>query len=123
MLDPSTNMNPLVRTEAGNDRSDKNGKGSAADVSKHTFFIVNSQTRLRLRARSEVILYFIYCKCQVVTIPQRQMLQWITALQKVASQCQYADMHRYDSFAPIRSNVAAQWLVDGVRLQYLHLHG
>ena len=57
---------------------------------------------------------------QIVTIPQRQMLQWITALQKVASHCQYTRMHRYGSFAPIRSNVAAQWLVDGVRPQYFY---
>ena len=57
MVDPSTNINPLTKKEAGNDHSDKNkGKGSAADVSKHTFYLVNSQMRLRLRARSEVIL-------------------------------------------------------------------
>lgn len=55
----------------------------------------------------------------MITILQRQMLQWITALQKVESQCLYTKRHRYDSFAPVRSNVAAQWLVDGVRLCYL----
>lgn len=60
MLDPSTNMNPLAKKEAHlmrNDRTDKNtGTVPAADVSKHTFYLVNSQMRLRLRARSEVIL-------------------------------------------------------------------
>ena len=60
MLDPSTNMNPLAKEEAqsmGNDPCDKNkGKEPTADVSKHTFYLVNSQMRLRLRARSEVIL-------------------------------------------------------------------
>lgn len=62
----------------------------------------------------------IHNMCQVVTIPQRQMLQWITALQRVASRCHYTHMHRYGSFAPIRSDVAAQWLVDGVRPQYFY---
>ncbi|KAF8349296.1 phospholipase D, partial [Amanita rubescens] len=100
MLDPSTHVNPLLKKAAdsvGDDRNDKNkDKGSAADFSRHTFYIINSQMELKLRARSE-----------------RQMLQWITALQKVSSQCQYTKHHRYDSFAPVRSNVAAQWLVDG----------
>lgn len=43
------------------------------------------------------------------------MLQWITSLQKAADKCLYAKRHRFDSFAPVRMEVAAQWLVDGVR--------
>lgn len=42
------------------------------------------------------------------------MLQWITALEKVARESHYTGKNRFDSFAPIRLNVAAQWLVDGV---------
>lgn len=45
---------------------------------------------------------------------QRQMLQWIAALEKVARESHYIGRNRFDSFAPIRLNVAAQWLVDGV---------
>ena len=45
---------------------------------------------------------------------QRQMLQWITALEKAAASSHYTGTNRFDSFAPIRLNVAAQWLVDGV---------
>jgi phospholipase D1/2 len=44
---------------------------------------------------------------------QRQMLQWITALERIAATSHYAGTNRFDSFAPIRLNVAAQWLVDG----------
>jgi hypothetical protein len=44
------------------------------------------------------------------------MLQWITALEKVAASSPYAGSNRFDSFAPIRMNVAAQWLVDGVNV-------
>lgn len=47
---------------------------------------------------------------------QRQMLQWITALEKAADACQFVTKNRFGSFAPIRMNVAAQWLVDGVSL-------
>lgn len=42
------------------------------------------------------------------------MLQWITALEKSASSSIYTGKNRFDSFAPIHLNVAAQWLVDGV---------
>ncbi|EGO24033.1 hypothetical protein SERLADRAFT_362129 [Serpula lacrymans var. lacrymans S7.9] len=66
------------------------------DVSKHTFYIENSQMRLKLFARNE-----------------RQMLQWITALERIASASHYSGNNRFDSFSPIRLNVAAQWLVDG----------
>ncbi|KAG6810808.1 hypothetical protein H0H92_010252 [Tricholoma furcatifolium] len=93
MLDPSTNVNPLA---------DKNkdlpaeGRDYSEDVSKHTFYVTNAQMRLKLFARNE-----------------RQMLQWITAFEKVAATSHYVGKNRFDSFSPIRLNVAAQWLVDG----------
>lgn len=43
------------------------------------------------------------------------MKQWIAALERVAKESHYTGKNRFDSFAPIRLNVAAQWLVDGVR--------
>lgn len=52
---------------------------------------------------------------------QRQMLQWITALEKVAASSHYTGSNRFDSFSPIRLNVAAQWLVDGVSSNLIHL--
>jgi phospholipase D1/2 len=44
------------------------------------------------------------------------MQQWIASLEKMAQHCHWSGTNRFDSFAPIRLNVAAQWLVDGVRL-------
>ncbi|TDL17878.1 phospholipase D, partial [Rickenella mellea] len=112
IVDPSTNMNPLrptgeegdvERGEGGvNDgdeaqkRRKRKEKKQSADVSKHTFFIQNSQMRLKLFARNE-----------------RQMQQWITAMEKTAATSHWTGGNRFDSFAPIRLNVAAQWLVDG----------
>ncbi|KIL67865.1 hypothetical protein M378DRAFT_185469 [Amanita muscaria Koide BX008] len=99
ILDPSTNLNPLGRDQYSaddNDRTKETKEAASSDVSKHTFYIVNSQMRLKLRARSE-----------------RQMQQWITALQKASNHCPYAGKNRFNSFAPVRLNVAAQWLVDG----------
>ncbi|KAF8208791.1 hypothetical protein K438DRAFT_1667027 [Mycena galopus ATCC 62051] len=103
MLDPSTNVNPLSQSpdEADAERhwhpdeKEKRKKKRVEDVSKHTFYIVNSQMRLKLFARN-----------------QRQMKQWITALEKLKSSA-YCQPNRFDSFSPIRLNVSAQWLVDG----------
>lgn len=65
-------------------------------ASHHTFFIANSQTKLKLVAKNV-----------------RQMQQFIISLERIAGQCIWRSRNRFDSFAPIRMNVAAQWLVDG----------
>ena len=104
MLDPSTNTNTLDNRDREQGAHRQGGrtqhkKRSSKDVSKHVFYVVNSQTRLKLYAKNE-----------------RHMLQWIAALERVAKESHYTGKNRFDSFAPIRLNVAAQWLVDGVSL-------
>ncbi|ODN95881.1 phospholipase D [Cryptococcus wingfieldii CBS 7118] len=81
------------------------GKGSKAqnlqdetehEASQHTFYIVNSQIKLKLVAKNA-----------------RQMHQYIVSMERIAAQCAWTKKNRFDSFAPLRVNVAAQWLVDG----------
>ncbi|KIM21517.1 hypothetical protein M408DRAFT_80444 [Serendipita vermifera MAFF 305830] len=76
-------------TQEHTDRKEK-------DLSHHTFFIENSQMRLKLVARTE-----------------RQTDQWVSALERMKSSSYWYGKNRFDSFAPIRLNVAVQWLVDG----------
>jgi len=47
---------------------------------------------------------------------KRQMHQFIVSMERIAAQSAWTGMNRFDSFAPLRVNVAAQWLVDGVSL-------
>jgi phospholipase D1/2 len=61
MLDPSTNANPLEPPDGMNDKRSRAGeeekkkkKKRTGDVSKHTFYVENSQMRLKLFARNEV---------------------------------------------------------------------
>jgi phospholipase D1/2 len=63
MLDPSTNANPLEPAKDNNSESSqhepaikdkKRKRKHDTDVSKHTFYIENSQMRLKLFARNEV---------------------------------------------------------------------
>lgn len=61
ILDPSTNTNPLLGAESeGAEKDDaaqdKKKPKKQQDMSKHTFYIENSQTRLKLFARNEVPL-------------------------------------------------------------------
>lgn len=99
ILDPSTNTNPLLDPEENHGHPDPNKGKSRDEMSKHTFYIENSQMKLKINAKNE-----------------RHMLQWIAALEKAAATCHFTRRSRFDSFAPIRLNVAAQWLVDGVNL-------
>jgi phospholipase D1/2 len=59
MLDPSTNKNPLQLDgyeEHGEDKHTIQTKDAPVprDVSKHTFYVLNSQTRLKVSAKNEV---------------------------------------------------------------------
>ena len=58
ILDPSTNTNPLLGPEEHPEKKKNTtmDKKKAADVSKHTFYIENSQVKLKLFARNEVDL-------------------------------------------------------------------
>ena len=38
-------------------------------------------------------------------------------MERIAAQSVWTGRNRFDSFAPLRVNVAAQWLVDGVSLR------
>lgn len=49
-----------------------------------------------------------------LTMVQRQMHQFIVSMERIAAQSAWTHQNRFDSFAPLRVNVAAQWLVDGV---------
>ncbi|GAC95524.1 phospholipase D active site motif containing protein [Pseudozyma hubeiensis SY62] len=65
-------------------------------TSSHTFYIHNSERKLKLVAKNE-----------------RMMEQFITSMQKMATGNIFGGTNRFESFAPIRLNVSAQWLADG----------
>lgn len=67
------------------------------NASAHTFYLSNAERRVKVVAKTE-----------------RQMDQFIASIEKMAEKSIWASKNRFGSFAPIRLNVAAQWLVDGV---------
>ncbi|KAG9048406.1 Phospholipase D1 [Tulasnella sp. UAMH 9824] len=102
VIDPSIGQDPRkVGTKeeeevAGIDGAKSKKKKQATDVSQHTFYIKNGQRKLKLIAKNE-----------------RQMLQFIASMERMAAQSHWTGENRFGSFAPIRLNVSAQWLADG----------
>ncbi|BGP39024.1 Phospholipase D1 [Rhodotorula kratochvilovae] len=76
--------------------SDEDAGEGLKNSSTHTFYLRSSERKLRLVAKTE-----------------RQQDQFIASIEKMLAKTIWAGRNRFDSFAPIRLNVAAQWLIDG----------
>jgi len=74
----------------------KTAKESAAHPQHHSLKLCNSERKLKLLAKNE-----------------RQLHQFQESLNFMAQNTTWSKLNRFDSFAPARSGVSAQWLVDG----------
>lgn len=91
---------PLGHRGAGDpaDPSTTNTEGvRLKETSNHTFYLKTSERKLRLVAKTE-----------------RQQDQFIASIEKMLAKTIWSGRNRFDSFAPIRLNASAQWLIDGV---------
>ena len=71
-------------------------KNTAAHPQHHVLRLRNSERKIKLLAKNE-----------------RQMHQFEESIRFMASNTIWAQPHRFESFAPVRTGVYAQWLVDG----------
>ncbi|KAF7929659.1 hypothetical protein EAE99_004563 [Botrytis elliptica] len=69
---------------------------SAKHPQHHTLKLQNSERKIKLLAKNE-----------------RQLRQFEESLNFMAANTPWAKEHRFGSFAPVRTGVTAQWLVDG----------
>ncbi|EEH39580.2 phospholipase D1 [Paracoccidioides lutzii Pb01] len=74
----------------------QSAKESAAHPQHHTLKLQNSERKLRLLARNE-----------------RQLHQFEDSIRFMVDNTPWSKPNRFDSFAPVRQNCFAQWLVDG----------
>ncbi|PGH12567.1 hypothetical protein AJ79_04188 [Helicocarpus griseus UAMH5409] len=74
----------------------QSAKESAAHPQHHTLKLQNSERKLRLLARNE-----------------RQLHQFEDSIRFMVENTGWSKPNRFDSFAPVRRNCFAQWLVDG----------
>ncbi|KAN0063012.1 Phospholipase D1 [Thecaphora frezii] len=80
----------------GDEASDATKADPGRHASSHTFYVRNAERKLKLVARNE-----------------RDMEQFIVSMEKMAKRNIFSGSNRFESFAPIRLNASAQWLVDG----------
>jgi len=71
-------------------------KAKAGHPQKHVLRLQNAERKIRLIARKEA-----------------HLLQFEESLKLMQNSTDWSKQHRFDSFAPVRRNVFAQWLVDG----------
>ena len=74
----------------------KAAKASALHPKHHQLNLRNAERKLKLLSKSEKILN-----------------QFEESIRHMMSQTIWSKVHRFESFAPVRRNVHAQWLVDG----------
>ncbi|KAK2757869.1 Phospholipase D1 [Arachnomyces sp. PD_36] len=74
----------------------KSAKESATHPQHHTLKLQNSERKMRLLARNE-----------------RQLHQFEDSIRFMVDNTPWSKPNRFDSFAPVRPNCFAQWLVDG----------
>jgi phospholipase D1/2 len=63
--DPSTHVNIMTDKHTQGDAEDDRNKRKEKDLSHHTFFIENSQMRLKLVARTEVRVPSLYVESKL----------------------------------------------------------
>lgn len=86
---------PRIRDQKGAKAIAKTAKTSAAHPKHHRLKLLNSERKVTLVARNE-----------------RQQEQFAESIQFMRDNTEWAKPHRFDSFAPVRKNVFAEWLVD-----------
>ena len=91
----STKRNRLRDQQKAKDMA-KAAKESAAHPQHHTLKLYNSERRLKLLAKNE-----------------RQLHQFQESILFMCTNSPWSKPKRFDSFAPVRTKVSAQWLVDG----------
>ncbi|KAL8697024.1 MAG: hypothetical protein Q9201_007352 [Fulgogasparrea decipioides] len=74
----------------------KTAKESATHPKHHSLKLCNSERKMRLLAKNE-----------------RQLHQFEDSITFMSQSTPWSKPNRFDSFAPVRNNVFAQWLVDG----------
>ena len=74
----------------------KAAKESASHPQHHSLRLINSERKLKLLAKNE-----------------RQLHQFEESIRYMSTHSPWGKPKRFESFAPVRTNVFAQWLVDG----------
>lgn len=99
LVDPEFTIQSQQKRTRDESVAKKSAKASGHLTSrpqKHVLRLQNSERKIKLLAKNE-----------------RQLIQFEESIRFMADNTEWGKPHRFGSFAPIRKNVFAQWLVDG----------
>ena len=96
LVDPFFKIQTQRMSEGGTVGLTKSARESARHPQHHTLRLENSERKLRMLARNE-----------------RQLHQFEDSIVFMATSTPWSKPNRFDSFAPVRRNCFAQWMVDG----------
>lgn len=91
-------------------RTDKHGRHSVGGAAKNA---VDATTSGAPGKHHLIRLYNAEGKLKLVARSERQYLQFKDSLDTMVKNTIWSQKHRFGSFAPVRNNVWARWLVDG----------
>ncbi|KAK9372898.1 uncharacterized protein V1513DRAFT_203111 [Lipomyces chichibuensis] len=95
----------LHREDNNDAEGDENGNRQQKSITRS----VQESTKLRVTLKLENSER----KVKLLALSDKQMKQWIDSIEYMQSHTLWSKSHRFDSFAPVRYNVSAQWFVDG----------
>lgn len=73
----------------------------------------NAKNSSNITAKLLITLYNSERKLQVICRSESSLKQWVSSISHVAHQTIWTRPHRFDSFAPVRTNAFCKFLVDG----------
>ncbi|KAK9314362.1 hypothetical protein V1522DRAFT_430399 [Lipomyces starkeyi] len=95
----------LHREENNEAEGEENGNKQQKSITRS----VQERSKLRVTLKLENSER----KVKLLALSDKQMKQWIDSIEYMQRHTLWSKSHRFDSFAPVRYNVSAQWFVDG----------
>lgn len=115
MVDPQFKI--LGKSDAG-DRSDQKGFDSDSDYAEESQSQIEAENRLADKVQNQVFTHLKITlennERKLVILPKSRIEQklWLQSLNEMVKSTVWSEKHRFNSFAPVRKNCYAQWLVD-----------
>lgn len=100
------------------DKSDQKGSDSDSDYAEESQSQIEAANRIADKVQSQVFTHLKITlennERKLVILPKSRIEQklWLQSLNEMVKNTVWSEKHRFNSFAPVRKNCYAQWLVD-----------
>lgn len=101
-----------------NDKNGQKGSDTDSDYAEESQSRIEAESQLADRVQTQVFPHLKITlennERKLVILPKSRIEQklWLQSLNEMVNSTVWSDKHRFNSFAPVRTNCYAQWLVD-----------